>query len=268
MNANELKDSRSLRIVDVIDNDLDKNLTGMSLHIKVSGTLPIITTESKVINNVTKESIPATIDTPETVINFIADIKYKQEKGEERFIFMSRLSSTLTGDEIFIVYDKKYSDILIIPTLSTLNVVNDIIASGSKRTFSINGYRLGSGCDLVSKNPGAILSTDENIVAKIKTAKSYNKTMKSTSVIISNLTPLNNAQGTTHSKIDGQQIITYNNQQLATCINLGKITDLLEDVSVGIPLYLLYRYSPASYGISYIDHLKSGDYDLLVFLPF
>lgn len=264
---NKNKDSVDLRVVQVINSDSDKTLTGMILHIDVKGTLPIITTDDIVMTSIVKEDTTTTPTTPSDVINFITDTEYTTLYSKERFIFMSRLISPLTQDEIFIVYDRKYSDILLIPTLSTLEVVNKLIA-GTKRTFNINGYRLGSGCETNDKNPGQLLSNNENTRYNIMEANEYNPNIKAMSVIISNLTQQNSSAGITHSKVNSGVIITYDNQQLATCINLGKVSDLLKDVSVGLPLYLLYRYSPTSYGISYIDQLKSGDYDLLVFLPF
>ena len=268
MEINNVKDSRLTRVTEVINNDNEKKLTGMNLIINISGTLPIVTTETKVIDAATKETMVSTPATPTSVINFITDSEYKQKHNQERFVFMSRLTSPLSGDEVFIVYDKKYSDIIIIPTLSTLDVVNNIIQGNSKRTFGINGYRIGSGCDVTDKNPGQLLPTNEQNAYKIPLAKGYNSTMKTLSVVIANYTQQNSSLGITHNKIDNNSVISYNNQQLGTCINLGKVTDLLTDVTEGLPLYLLFRYSPSSYCIKYIDRLKSGDYDLLVFIPF
>ena len=274
MEVNSVKDSITERVCTVVNNDQDHTLINMSVIIKICGTLPIVTSDSKVLQSVTKETIPATVDTPSSVINFIADKEYENltlnntGTALKRFVFMSRLTSPITGDEIFVVYDRKYEDIIFIPSLASFNIVSTLELDSSKKTFRINGYRLGGGKDLTTNDPGQLLEVDEYTRTKIKLAKGYNTKIKSTSVVITNLNSKNTGYGTTHRKSDGNTAIVYGDQQLNTCINLGKVTDLLEDVTSTLPIYLLYKYSVSAYGISYINKVKTGDYDLLVFLPF
>lgn len=274
MEVNSVKDSITERVCTVVNNDQDHTLINMSVIIKICGTLPIVTSDSKVLQSVTKETIPATADTPSSVINFIADKEYENltlnntGTALKRFVFMSRLTSPITGNEIFVVYDRKYEDIIFIPSLESFNIVSTLELDSSKKTFRINGYRLGGGKDLTTNDPGQLLEVDEYTRTKIKPAKGYNTKIKSTSVVIINLNSKNTGYGTTHRKFDGNTAIVYGDQQLNTCINLGKVTDLLEDVTSSLPIYLLYKYSVSAYGISYINKVKTGDYDLLVFLPF
>lgn len=274
MEVNSVKDSITERVCSVVDNDQSHTLINMSVVIKICGTLPIVTCDSKVLQTVTKETVDTIVDTPSSVINFIADKEYEDltlnstGTALKRFLFMTRLSSPITGDEIFVVYDRKYEDIIFIPSLASFNIISELELDSSKKTFKINGYRLGGGKDLTTNDPGQLLEVDEFTRTKIKPAKTYNNKIKSTSVVITNLNSKNTGQGTTHRKTSGDNTIVYSDQQLNTCINLGKVTDLLEDTSSSLPLYLLYKYSVSAYGISYINKVKTGDYDLLVFLPF
>lgn len=274
MEANNVRDSLTERVCEVVTNDAEHKLINMYVIIKICGTLPIVTCDSNVLQTITKETISATADTPESVINFIADKEYENltlvntGTAVKRFVFMSRLTSPITGDEIFVVYDRKYEDIIFIPSLASFNIISELELGSSKKTFKINGYRLGGGKDIVTNDPGQLLEVDEHSRTKIKLAKGYNSKIKSTSVVVTNLNSKNTGQPTTHRKTNGDSTIVYSDQHLNTCINLGKVTDLLEDTSHALPVYLLYKYSVSAYSISYINKVKTGDYDLLVFLPF
>lgn len=274
MEANDVRDSLTERVCEVVTNDEEHKLINMYVIIKICGTLPIVTSDSKVLQSITKETISATADTPASVINFIADKEYEnltlQNTGTavKRFVFMSRLTSPITGDEIFVVYDRKYEDIIFIPSLASFNIISELELESSKKTFKINGYRLGGGKDIVTNDPGQLLEVDEHSRTKIKLAKGYNSKIKATSVVVSNLDNKNTGRAPTHRKTNGDIGIVYSDQHLNTCINLGKVTDLLEDTSHALPVYLLYKYSVSAYTISYINKVKTGDYDLLVFLPF
>lgn len=229
---------------------------------KLTGTLPIMITNEGVIDQDT--IVEGDDKTEEGDSNKLVDKEWsKDNKNEDRFIFMSAVRSAMTNNRAYFYYDNKYNDIIILPNIDTISLAGDNIV------FPVTGFRLGSGVGMRTTNIINMISMDEADRVKLPKCKKNIKTMKSRYITMP--TAGNNRS------VDAAKITTYIQNKYSfeevdgsmfIIIEMGTVADIFETPPSSIPVYLLYQMSLIENGIRYIGFKNTENLKLYVKLAF
>lgn len=236
-----IQDSFKLRVAKLKD---------ITLNISVENTIPIlITKDNKITDYIFKTSTETTKGSTD---NTIADAEYKTETTKDRFIFFTALKSPLTNNVVYVYYDRKYQDIIMLPPIDYYNLGLPTM------TYNIRASRLGGGEELpnyfwhqdvpISDNSRYFLpETKANVASKTHLISLPGM------ATVSN----NNHDDGYEEMINDSINLRHNTRRLGILVEIGLPRDVFVTPS-SIPLYLLHQYSAMEYGIQYISNINQS----------
>lgn len=243
-------DSFNNRIANISNGGANK---AKMLVIELGSTLPIFVTIDSVIDKYVVREAAAV--TPDVKLTTLEDADYP-----DRFIFIGAVPSQLNQTLVYMYYDKKYKDIIIIPSIEQLSLAPDNFR------FMIRGYRLGSGKEFPDSKLVNIINIDESNKYDLPEAKA-NANMKSKLITMPGYDPSNMINTNKFEEQVGDFNLQHGDRKLFTTICLGTATDLFTTVD-RLPLYLLYQASFTEFGITYLHNINPSNMKLYVSFRF
>ena len=256
-----MKNELTHREFHLANNMLDKSITTKKVILNITKTLPVIIASDEVISNNSILIKTTTPVLPQDLKCFIIDNEYSSINAGDRFIYITSIYSHTTNNINLLYYDKMFSDIIVIPNMSYLDIVD------THTVFKINGYRIGSNVNTSDRDITMSLPTTNDTIVKLPQVKE-NITSRSILANIAGSYVDNNSKGNSIEVLkDGVFNLTYMDTPPITIIDLGLYTDIFEDI-VNLPTYLLHGMSPSIYGLHYLNSMNISTKKLYLALRF
>ena len=250
-NLNVIKDSFETRIT---------HLGNRRLVISVENTLPIFITLESYLQNVTIKE--ATVNLSKSADNTLTDNDFLAEAGTERFTFMGGIKSPLTHNIVYMYYDGKYKDILLMPNLEFFKLTLD------KNTYEVRVSRLGSGNDLPNKSFNQDLPTERTTSYELPEPKGIlQPKCKLISLPGTSVNTDSQRDESFEELINDVYNLQHNARRLQCLVELGDANTVFKNAG-NIPLFLLYQHSIQSAGIKYMSNMSPGNNKLYFRLKF
>jgi hypothetical protein len=180
---------RTLRTAELANNLQDGDTSrGFKLQIKLLDiTLPlhlsqtdgqgtnesIKNTAEDVVYNLAIEKLFTPKKSPDKVLNALVDTEYKNETGNDRFVYVGSVDSIITRQSRIVYYDRKYKDMFIIPDPAGVAPVEksedgtSSVVAPTKTEFVVIGKLLvggGYGYESITNLPYVPAQDDRNYI--------------------------------------------------------------------------------------------------------
>lgn len=252
-----INDKLTLRMAHIVTGG---KVSNKALSIGIVSSLPMLITKPEYIEEL------KVIETPSPNIvdeDFdITDIEYTKEKGEERYVLLTVAESPLSKNRAVFYYDKLFEDIIILPNLSFLDIV-DINAH-----YEIRGFRLGSGGKISENRAHQVMAINENTVTKLPLTK--NKiSVKSKLVLVPGMTPEHMIRNDLiETMITNNDNLCRTTIQPSVLIELGTAADIFTKTGTNLPLYLLGQSTIREYTIQWLGNIDPKTHKIFISLTF
>jgi hypothetical protein len=237
-----------VREAQLANNESDKNtLTGNVVQLVITGTLPIIDVSDKIITrSKIIETTYVNTNSRKNSNNTIVDTVYKDAKGVDRFIFLTSFTSGISDMYMRAYYDRKYSDIILIPELE---YISQTILTNK---YKLYGYRVGGGEDRNEVQSDPILPVTRTFKLP-ETNEDINNNYYSCKIHGLNNGSHNGAWIT----IASDYSVNDKKYTPVGLLSLGSMTDVFVK-SVDIPAYTLFQAGHDRYLIKYFGNRQPG----------
>ena len=239
------------RILQLAVSENDKTtLTGNNLIINIKGTIPLMSISDTLINRrkVIDTTYNGTVNGTKTATsrkdsnNTIVDINYKENNvSVDRFIFLTSFTSAITNNYMRAYYDKKFSDIILIPELEYID------QNIKGQTYQVLGYRVGGGTKMNNTYSDAIMPVEDTF--KLPTTK---EDINNKHIVATMHGLASNGDNGVWETISNTNISTNDKKnQLAGLLSLGTPSDVFNTPS-SVPTYVLTQVDDNRYEIKYV----------------
>jgi len=275
-----MNDNRITRVVELYDNNTNKNLLqNITVNILLESGLPVFVNINKTVErcNIALHSDLAGFININDIVGIITDQEYLALHGVERFNFVTAIYGGFGNSRVVMYYDKKYSDIILIPDQTDL-IINDSILSGC--AYAVLGKCITNLVDVRQHtqrldDPVLPLIKDTSITNNISSTKT---TFTPVSISVADIYGVNPGvstriftyleQSITNSTtgVSSNYGIQNLNGDVVVCINLGKESDIFDVPNNTLPLAGFYRRGFGTTDIMYFGSKKPADFDLWIIL--
>lgn len=180
----------------------------------------------------------------------------------DRYKLIAVITSKVTRNESYLVYDAKYTDMILIPSLLDFGEEsgNSDILRGNK--FNIDGYLVGGSSGLEN---GQILSINNSSLSKANLPAPIT-TISSTTYVMNIQVGDMVKREQTHNNVGimlGNDYLESDKRPVCELVSLGKTSDLF---NTSIPMVRLIKQSMKQYNMQDIGRVSAED--MLIYLPY
>lgn len=245
-----------------------KVLSKKTVSISLESALPFLAIPSDFVE---KTKITEKTTAPVTDLNLLPNILVDAEpdvNGDlqvvERFIYISSITSPVTGNVMTMYYDKEFKDIILIPSLETIDTVD--ISSGAVE-FKLSGFVIGVNHGINYENEIAKYPYTEENSIQLPEAKTNIEVTTST-CILKGAGGYDTDNGVSRyvSGTEYDSILPVRTPY-TNLVKLGAVTEFLSEAS-RLPTYLVYQASKDRHAVARLGNVDTKTSDIYFELKF
>lgn len=236
----------------------------LKINLDAGKPLIVIDDENKTLNTYGKDITPKQTKIDDVGYEtFIGDEYYEHINKVERFVLIGKIKNPITKAASMLVYDRKFKDILLIPSVSCFN--NYVNMSNRAQTIDIMGSVIGNfreGDNDLFLNENVSNNTDNNTIFPEPIENSVDTVEV---LMVQGIDPDTAFKDTNviENLTDTGKYLIRGESRPKSYIKLGKVSDFLKS-AINLPVYLTYNYSPTQTKMLFGGSIDTGDKDIYV----